>query len=104
MMAMAQDPSIYVDDEPPNDDSMQVRPSHVDESYDDSMYAQPSTQDNDEAPEKDEEEHRPNNRCGVDIGNVLSKRYRNWGYKLQTWRYADPSGAYPFCMLFCLAY
>ena len=103
-MAMAQDPSIYVDDEPSNDDSMQVRPSHVDESYDDSMYAQPSTQDNDEAPEKDEEEYQPNNRCGVDIGNVLSKRYRNWGYKVQTWRYVDPSGAYPFCMLFCLAY
>ena len=104
MMAMAQDPSIYADDEPSDDDSMQVRPSHVHESYDDYKYAQPSTQDNDEAPEKDEEKYQPNNRCGVDIGNVLSKRYKNWGYKVQTWRYADPSGAYAFCMLFCLAY
>ena len=95
-------PSHYYDD----DYSIQVQwqPSHVDESYDNSMCAQPSTHDNDEAPEKDEEKCQPNNRCGVDIGNVLSKRSTNLGHKVQAWKSADPSGAYAFCMLFCFAY
>ena len=104
--------------QPPNsdDDSIQeVQSSHsdvdstqvADESYDngdsDSMCAQPSTHDN-EAPEKDEEECQPNNRCGVDIGNVLSMRSKNWEWKVQAWKSADPSGAYAFCMLYCIAY
>ena len=113
----ADDDSTRVQPSSSDDDSIQeVQPSHsdddlmevVDESYDngdsDSMCAQPSTHDNDEAPEKDEEKCQPNNRCGVDIGNVLSMRSKNWGCKVQAWKSADPSGAYAFCMLYCLAY